>query len=83
MKKLEYYETLCNNHNVVISNLQTLKKYISDVDARELINDTLCFVRYCKKQGQRMEDRLHSYVSAINGLGFQRVYKKKDKDWKK
>lgn len=84
MKKNDkYYETLCNNHNTVIHNLQQLKKNVQGEATRRLINETLDVVRYCKKQGQRMEDRMKSYMFHITALGFQRVYKTKDKEWKK
>nr|DAT66087.1 MAG TPA: hypothetical protein [Caudoviricetes sp.] len=56
--EVEFYETLCNNHNQIIHNLQQLKKCTSDTKARELINQTLGYSRYCKKQGQAMENRM-------------------------
>ena len=82
-KENKYYETLCNNHNQVIYNLQQLKKNVQGEATRRLINETLDVVRYCKKQGQRMEDRMKAYVRSINDLGFVRVYKDKNKEWKK
>ena len=79
-KKTKFYATLCNNHNQIIHNLQEIKKLTKDKKIREIINDTLDFSRYCKKQGQRMENRLKSYKNAITELGFQRVRKEK-KEW--
>lgn len=72
-KDSKYYETLCNNHNQIIHNLQTLKKSIKDPELREIINDTLDFSRHCKKQGQRMENRMKKYRQSIESCGFQRV----------
>lgn len=79
-KKTKFYATLCNNHNQIIHNLQEIKKLTKDEKIREILNDTLDFSRYCKKQGQRMENRLKSYKNAITELGFQRVRKEK-KEW--
>lgn len=79
-KKTKFYATLCNNHNQIIHNLQEIKKLTKDKQIREILNDTLEFSRYCKKQGQRMENRLKSYKNAITELGFQRVRKEK-KEW--
>lgn len=79
-KKTKFYATLCNNHNQIIHNLQEIKKLTKDEKIREILNDTLDFSRYCKKQGQRMENRLKSYKTAITELGFQRVRKEK-KEW--
>lgn len=79
-KKTKFYATLCNNHNQIIHNLQEIKKLTKDKQIREILNNTLEFSRYCKKQGQRMENRLKSYKNAIIELGFQRVRKEK-KEW--
>ena len=79
-KKTKFYTTLCNNHSQIIHNLQEIKKLTKDANIRALVNDTLDFSRYCKKQGQRMENRLKSYKNAITELGFQRVRKEK-KEW--
>ena len=81
--KYSYYETICNNHNVIISNLQRLKKEIKDSNLRELINETLCFTRYCKKQGQSLENRCKLYRTNIENCGFQRVRKGPRKSWDK
>ena len=69
MKKIEFYETLCNNHNQVIFLLQQIKK-TGDLS---LINEALEYTRHCKKQGQRMENRLKAYRNSIENLGFQRI----------
>lgn len=76
----KFYTTLCNNHNQIIHNLQEIKKLTKDERVRELISETLDFSRYCKKQGQCMENRLKKYKYAIEELGFQRVRKEK-KEW--
>lgn len=79
-KKTKFYATLCNNHNQIIHNLQEIKKLTKDEKIREILNDTLDFSRYCKKQGQRMENRLKIYRGALEGCGFKRVRKEK-KEW--
>ena len=79
-KKTKFYATLCNNHNQIIHNLQEIKKLTKDAKIRALVNDTLDFSRYCKKQGQRMENRMAKTRSAIESLGFKRVRKEK-KEW--
>ena len=68
----EFYSTICNNHNQIIYNLQQMKKYSKDEELRKLINESLEIVRFCKKQGQRMENRLKQYKEAIENLGFKR-----------
>lgn len=51
-----------------------------DAKIKTLINETLEYSRYCKKQGQHLENRARNYRRAIEGLGFQRVRKEK-KEW--
>lgn len=72
------YDTICNNHNHVVFMLQQFKKTGDDW----YIDQSIKLVRHCKKQGQHMEKRLNKYRAAVESLGFKRVYKKKDKDWK-
>lgn len=79
MKK-KFYSTLCNNHNQIMYNLGEIKKLTKDAKIRTLINETLEYSRYCKKQGQHLENRARNYRRAIEGLGFQRVRKEK-KEW--
>ena len=67
----DFYETLCNNHNQIIHNL-ILMKSASGEDLKALINITLQYVRYAKRQGIRMENRLKQYRNAIEDLGFTR-----------
>lgn len=83
MKKNDkYYETLCNNHNTVIYNLQQLKKNVQGEATRRLINETLDVVRYCKKQGQRMEARLKLWNDTITmTMGYKRARKGEPKSW--
>ena len=73
------YETICNNHNEIVHLLQQFKK-TSDIWN---IDQAIKLTRHCKKQGQHLENRLNQYRFAIEQLGFKRVYKKKDKDWKR
>ena len=68
----EFYSTICNNHNQIIHNLKEMKKLTKNNELRNLINETLEFVRVCKKQGQRMENRLYKYRKSIEELGFKR-----------
>ena len=79
-KSSKFYATLCNNHNQIIHNLQEIKKLTKDPQIRALVNDTLDYSRFCKKQGQHCENRLRAYYNACVGLGFQRVRKEK-KEW--
>lgn len=76
----KFYSTLCNNHNQIIYNLGEIKKLTKDIKIKALINETLEYSRYCKKQGQHLENRARNYRRAIEGLGFQRVRKEK-KEW--
>lgn len=71
----ELYETLCNNHNQIMHNLKQIKKLIKNEEVRKILNETLEISRYCKKQGQRMENRMRDYYDSILKLGFQRVRK--------
>lgn len=67
------FETICNNHNHVIWMLQQYKKS----GDTWYIDQSIKLIRYCKKQGQHLENRLRKYLDAVVGLGFKRVYKKK------
>lgn len=73
------FETICNNHNEIVHLLQQFKK-TGDI---WYVNQSIKLTRYCKKQGQHLENRLNKYRYAIEQLGFKRVYKSKDKQWKK
>lgn len=77
------FETICNNHNQVVFMLKQFKK----TGDMWYVDQSIKLVRYCKKQGQKLENRLHAYVSAIEGLSFKRVYKAKKgqklKSWQK
>lgn len=74
MDKFEPYETLCNNHNQIMFNLKEIKKLVKgNKEAIEGLNVCLEYVRYCKKQGQHMENRMRKYRSAIEELGFSRT----------
>lgn len=77
------FETICNNHNHIIWMLQQYKKS-GDM---WYIDQSIKLIRYCRKQGQHMENRLTKYSNAILGLGFKRIYKPKKgkelKSWQK
>ena len=79
VKKVTPYETLCNNHNQIIFNLKKIKEFIKNKEEENniynLINETRTYCMICKKQGQRMENRLRKYVSSIEKLDFKRVRK--------
>lgn len=61
----KYYETLCNNHDDMID--QPWVRHIFDTTG-----DIKMQVKYCKKQGQRMKNRLRKYRRAVERLGFKR-----------
>lgn len=66
------FDTICNNHNHVVHMLQQYKK-TGDI---WYIDQSIKLIRYCKKQGQHMENRLVKYVRAFESLGFRRLRKK-------
>ena len=80
-KKIEFYDTLCNNHNQIIFNLKQVKKVLKesniDKNTLELVQISIETCKYCKKQGISMERRLKKYRLAIESLNFVRVYDKK------
>ena len=77
------FETICNNHNEVVHLLQQFKKKGDMWN----IDQAIKLVRHCKKQGQKLENRLRKYYTAIESLSFKRVYKSKKgkelKSWQK
>ena len=77
------FETICNNHNHVIFMLQQFKK-TGDI---WYVDQSIKLIRYCKKQGQHMENRMAQTREAIESCGFERVYKtqkgKPKKSWQK
>jgi hypothetical protein len=76
-------ETICGNHNEVIWLLRQYKKF-KDM---WYIDQAIKLVRYCKKQGQNMENHMAKTKAIIESLGYKRVYKarrgKKLKSWQK
>ena len=72
-KDIEPYETICNNHNEV---MHLLKEFKRTGDMWN-IDQALKLVRYCKKQGQSLENRLKLLKDGIESMGFRRVYKAK------
>ena len=78
------YETICNNHLHTIWMLKQFKK-TGDI---WYVDQSIKLIRYCKKQGQSLENRLKLYFDVFTEkLGFQRVYKSKKgsklKSWQK
>ena len=78
------FETICNNHNHVVWMLQQFKK----TGDMWYIDQSIKLVRFCKKQGQSLENRLRLYFDVFTEkLGFKRVYKakkgKSKKSWQK
>ena len=78
------YETICNNHLHTIWMLKQFKK----TGDMWYIDQSIKLIRYCKKQGQSLENRLKLYFDVFTEkLGFQRVYKSKKgsklKSWQK
>lgn len=61
----KYCETLCSNHNDMIN--QPWVKHIFDTTG-----DIKAQVKHCKKQGQRIVNRLRKYRRAVERLGFKR-----------
>lgn len=70
-------DTLCNNHNEIMQNLDIIKQALKNCGAEQayidLIIDTKKQCRHCKKLGQHMENRLRKYRYAIESLGFERI----------
>ena len=87
MDKMEFRETLCNNHNDTIYDCTELIKEIKGLeiasDSKNSIINRLKLIKnrskFCKKQGQRMENRLKLYRNSIEDLGFQKINKPIDK----
>lgn len=80
-KDIEPYETICNNHNQI---MWMLKKFKETKDMW-YVDQSIKLARFCKKQGQSLENRLKLLKDGIESMGFQRVYKakkgKKLKSW--
>ena len=77
------FETICNNHLHTIWMLKQFKK----TGDMWYVDQSIKLIRYCKKQGGRMEARMMTVKNAIESCGFQRVYKEKKgkpkKSWQK
>lgn len=77
MKKredIEPYETICNNHNQIVWMLKEFKK-TGDI---WYVDQSIKLTRYCKKQGQSMENRLYKWNDIVTRqMGYKRVYKPK------
>lgn len=70
-------DTLCNNHNNIIYELDCIIKYCKRTNKDEVIINKLTelksMAKKCKKQGQHMENRLKLYRNSIEKLGFKRI----------
>lgn len=77
------FETICNNHLHTIWMLKQFKK----TGDMWYVDQSIKLIRYCKKQGQSLENRCRKYLDSVISLGFQRVYKAKKgkpkKSWQK
>lgn len=83
-KDIEPYETICNNHNQIIWMLKEFKK----TNDMWYIDQSIKLTRYCKKQGQSLENRLYKWNDLVTRqMGYKRVYKikkgQKLKSWQK
>lgn len=77
-EKDKFYATLCNNHNQIIHNLTEIKKLTKDEHIKAIAKETIEYSRYCKKQGQRMENRLKLWNDLVTTkMGYKRVRKEK------
>lgn len=70
-------DTLCNNHDNVIYDINLCIKTLKhkDFDPNIVINTlkiTKNTVKHCKKLGQKLENRCKAYRNAIESLGFTR-----------
>lgn len=90
MDKMEFRETLCNNHNDTIYDCTELIKEIKGLkiasDSKNSIINRLKLIKnrskYCKKQGQRMEARLKKWNDfVVYNMGYKRVRKGPKKSW--
>ena len=77
-------ETICNNHNEVMWMLREFKK----TGDMWYIDQSIKLIKYCKKQGQSLENRLSKWNDLITRqMGYKRVYKpikgKELKSWQK
>ena len=75
-------ETLCFNNITVKNTFRTLKKKlkklgITDSELYYLIDDGIETLKVMKKQGEKIEARCREYLTACEGLGFQRIKKHK------
>jgi gas vesicle protein len=83
-KDIEPYETICNNHNQIMWMLKQFKK----TGDMWYVDQSIKLARYCKKQGQSLENRLYKWNDLVTRqMGYKRVYKPKKgkelKSWQK
>ena len=77
-------ETICNNHNEVMWMLREFKK----TGDMWYIDQSIKLIKYCKKQGQSLENRLYKWNDLVTRqMGYKRVYKatkgKELKSWQR
>lgn len=68
---------ICWVHEYIAETLKELKQQLYKPDdsyLRDMFDDAIQAVAVAKKKGQHMEDRLKTYKTAIEGLGFERDY---------
>ena len=73
-------DTLCNNHNENIYEIERIMKYVKSLNILyvektniyNMLQNVKNRTKHCKKLGQRMENRLKKYRNSIESLGFTR-----------
>lgn len=73
-------DTLCNNHNENIYEIERIMKYVKSLNISyvektniyNMLQNVKNRTKHCKKLGQRMENRLKKYRNSIESLGFTR-----------
>jgi len=82
MKKyIDPNDYICSYHNIIRENLKKLSRVIVSQNLNnekidDLIEEMKISVKYAKKAGIKMENRLLKYKNTIEELGFERKYKK-------
>jgi hypothetical protein len=70
-------DTICGHHATIMRKCEEIKyAYLENLDSddiNQLIEDIYEEARLALIDGQKLEDRLKEYRSAIESLGFERV----------
>lgn len=74
-------DTLCNNHNENVYDIECIMKYVKTMDISykdktyiyNMLQNIKNRTKHCKKLGQRLENRCRKYRYAIESLGFERI----------